>query len=53
MTLTTPITVVRGSLPGYPKTVSRHIDIIDQVRYIEDGVLIAKQGQIRWFGSLG
>ena len=25
--------------------------MIDQVRYIEDGVLIAKQGQIRWFGS--
>ena len=51
MTLTTPITVVRGRFLDIQKTVSQAQDIIDQVRYIEDGVLIAKQGQIRWFGS--
>ena len=51
MTLTTPITVVRGRFLDIQKTVSQAQDIIDQVRYIEDGVLIAKQGQIRWFGN--
>ena len=51
MTLTTPITVVRGRFLDIQKTVSQAQDIIDQVRYIEDGVLIAKQGQIRWFGT--
>ncbi|MDM1021832.1 guanine deaminase [Acinetobacter sp. VNK23] len=51
MTLTTPITVVRGRFLDIQKTVSQAQDIIDQVRYIEDGVLIAEQGQIRWFGS--
>ena len=51
MTLTTPITVVRGRVLDIQKTVSQAQDIIDQVRYIEDGVLIAKQGQIRWFGT--
>lgn len=53
MTLTTPITVVRGRFLDIQKTVSQAQDIIDQVRYIEDGVLIAEQGQIRWFGSWG
>ncbi|WHP04567.1 MULTISPECIES: guanine deaminase [Acinetobacter] len=51
MTLTTPITVVRGRFLDIQKTVSQAKDIIDQVRYIEDGVLIAEQGKIRWFGS--
>ena len=51
MTLTTPITVVRGRFLDIQKTVSQAQDIIDQVRYIEDGVLIAEQGQILWFGT--
>lgn len=51
MTLTTPITVVRGRFLDIQKTVSQAQDIIDQVRYIEDGVLIAEQGKIRWFGN--
>ena len=50
MTLTTPITVVRGRFLDIQKTVSQAQDIIDQVRYIEDGVLITEQGKIRWFG---
>ena len=51
MTLTTPITVVRGRFLDIQKTVSQAQDIIDQVRYIEDGVLITEQGKIRWFGT--
>ena len=51
MTLTTPITVVRGRFLDIQKTVSQAQDIIDQVRYIEDGLLIAEQGQILWFGT--
>lgn len=51
MTLTTLITVVRGRFLDIQKTVSQAQDIIDQVRYIEDGVLIAEQGQILWFGT--
>ncbi len=51
MTLTTPITVVRGRFLDIQKTVSQAQDIIDQVRYLEDGVLITEQGKIRWFGT--
>jgi len=51
MTLTTPITVIRGRFLDIQKTVSQAAEIADQVRYIEDGVLITEQGKIRWFGT--
>ncbi|MCM1960980.1 guanine deaminase [Acinetobacter modestus] len=50
MTLTTPITVIRGRFLDIQKTVSQAAEIADQVRYLEDGVLITEQGKIRWFG---
>ncbi|WHR56433.1 guanine deaminase [Acinetobacter haemolyticus] len=51
MTLATPITVIRGRFLDIKKTVSQATEIADQVRYIEDGVLITEQGKIRWFGT--
>lgn len=51
MTLATPITVIRGRFLDIQKTVSQASEIADQVRYLEDGVLITEQGKIRWFGT--
>ncbi|MGG2097021.1 guanine deaminase [Acinetobacter haemolyticus] len=51
MTLATSITVIRGRFLDIQKTVSQATEIADQVRYIEDGVLITEQGKIRWFGT--
>ena len=51
MTLATPITVIRGLFLDIQKIVSQASEIADQVRYIEDGVLITEQGKIRWFGT--
>ena len=51
MTLATPITVIRGRFLDIQKIVSQASEIADQVRYIEDGVLITEQGKIRWFGT--
>ena len=51
MTLTTPITVIRGRFLDIQKTVAQANQIADQVRYLEDGVLITEQGKIRWFGT--
>ncbi|ENW96709.1 guanine deaminase [Acinetobacter sp. NIPH 298] len=51
MTLATQITVVRGRFLDIQKTVSQAAEIADQVRYIEDGVLITENGKIRWFGA--
>ena len=50
MTLATPITVVRGRFLDIQNIVSHASEIAEQVRYIEDGVLITEQGKIRWFG---
>ena len=50
MTLATPITVVRGRFLDIQNIVSHASEIAEQVRYIEDGVLIIEQGKIRWFG---
>ncbi|WP_288401489.1 guanine deaminase [uncultured Acinetobacter sp.] len=50
MTLATPITVIRGRFLDIQKTVTQAAEIADQVRYLEDGVLITEQGKIRWFG---
>lgn len=51
MTLATPITVIRGRFLDIQKTVAQAAEIADQVRYLEDGVLITEQGKIRWFGT--
>ena len=51
MTLATPITVIRGRFLDIQKTVSQAAEIADQVRYLEDGILITEQGKIRWFGT--
>lgn len=51
MTLATPITVVRGRFLDIQNIVSHATEIAEQVRYIEDGVLITEQGKIRWFGT--
>ena len=51
MTLATPITVIRGRFLDIQKTVSQAAEIADQVRYLEDGVIITEQGKIRWFGT--
>ncbi|MCH7337856.1 guanine deaminase [Acinetobacter sp. NIPH 2699] len=51
MTLATQITVVRGRFLDIQKTVSRAAEIANQVRYIEDGILITENGKIRWFGA--
>jgi len=51
MTLATPITVIRGRFLDIQKIVSQASEIADQVRYIEDGILITEQGKIRWFGT--
>ncbi|RLZ06718.1 guanine deaminase [Acinetobacter sp. 2JN-4] len=51
MTLATQITVIRGRFLDIQKTVSQAAEIADQVRYIEDGVLITENGKIRWFGA--
>ncbi|ENU29452.1 guanine deaminase [Acinetobacter sp. CIP-A165] len=51
MTLATQITVVRGRFLDIQKTVSQAAEIADQVRYIEDGVLITENGKIHWFGA--
>lgn len=50
MTLATPITVVRGRFLDIQNIISHATEIAEQVRYIEDGVLITEQGKIRWFG---
>ena len=51
MTLATPITVIRGRFLDIQKTVAQANQIADQVRYLEDGVIITEQGKIRWFGT--
>ena len=51
MTLATPITVIHGRFLDIQKTVAQANQIADQVRYLEDGVIITEQGKIRWFGT--
>ena len=43
-------TAVRGRFLDIKNTVSQAAQILDQVRYIEDGLLITEQGKITWFG---
>ncbi|MHA3893614.1 guanine deaminase [Acinetobacter sp. GXMZU3951] len=43
-------TVVRGRFLDIQNLVAQAADIADQVRYLEDGVLISEAGKIKWFG---
>jgi guanine deaminase len=44
-------TVVRGRFLDIQNLVAQAADIAEQVRYIEDGVLISEAGKIKWFGA--
>ncbi len=44
-------TVVRGRFLDIQNLVTQATDIAEQVRYIEDGVLISEAGKIQWFGA--
>lgn len=43
-------TVVRGRFLDIQNLVAQVADIAEQVRYLEDGVLISEAGKIKWFG---
>ncbi|MFL9517594.1 guanine deaminase [Acinetobacter baumannii] len=51
MSLIANTTVVRGRFLDIQQTVSEPTDIPNQVRYLEDGVLISEHGKIKWFGA--
>ena len=44
-------TAIRGRFLDIQNTVAQARDIHDQVRYVEDGLLLTEQGKIRWFGE--
>lgn len=44
-------TAIRGCFLDIQNTVAQARDIHDQVRYVEDGLLLTEQGKIRWFGE--
>lgn len=44
-------TAIRGRFLDIQHTVAQACDIHDQVRYIEDGLLISQAGKIQWFGT--
>lgn len=44
-------TAIRGRFLDIQNTVAQARDIHDQVRYLEDGLLITQNGKVQWFGS--
>ena len=44
-------TAVRGRFLDIQNTVAQAREIHDQVRYVEDGLLITEQGKVTWFGT--
>ena len=44
-------TAIRGRFLDIQHTVNQASDITNAVRYIEDGLLITKDGKIEWFGT--
>lgn len=44
-------TAIRGRFLDIQNTVAQAREIHDQVRYVEDGLLITHNGKIQWFGS--
>ena len=43
-------TAIRGRFLDIQNTVAQARDIHDQVRYVEDGLVIIQEGKIQWFG---
>lgn len=46
-----PMTAIRGRFLDIQNTVAQARDIHDQVRYVEDGLLLTENGKISWFGD--
>ena len=44
-------TAIRGRFLDIQNTVAQAREIHDQVRYVEDGLLISQDGKIQWFGT--
>jgi guanine deaminase len=44
-------TIVRGRFLDIQSLVQQAQQIAEQVRYLEDGVLISENGKIKWFGT--
>ncbi|OTG79390.1 guanine deaminase [Acinetobacter sp. ANC 4558] len=44
-------TAIRGRFLDIQNTVSQASEIQNQIRYIEDGLLITENGKIQWFGA--
>ena len=44
-------TAIRGRFLDIQNTVAQACEIHDQVRYVEDGLLITEQGKVTWFGT--
>ena len=44
-------TAIRGRFLDIQNTVAQACEIHDQVRYVEDGLLISEQGKVTWFGT--
>ena len=51
MSSSTITTAIRGRFLDIKNSVTQAHDIHDQVRYIEDGLLITEHGKIKWFGT--
>ena len=51
MSSNSAVTAIRGRFLDIQNIVSQAAQITEQVRYIEDGLLITEQGKITWFGS--
>ena len=43
-------TAIRGRFLDIQNTVAQAREIHDQVRYVEDGLLITQNGKVKWFG---
>ena len=44
-------TAIRGRFLDIQNTVAQAREIHDQVRYVEDGLLLIDEGKIVWFGT--
>ncbi len=44
-------TAIRGRFLDFKNCTSQADQISEQVRYVDDGLLICEQGKIQWFGS--
>lgn len=51
MTHCSPISIIRGRFLDIQQLVQHPSEIAEQVRYLEDAVLISEHGKIKWFGT--